>query len=239
VSGKDKNAEIGDKLLGGNWATPTRTQNVDEPDTTKPPHAPREVVERQSKIDPWELVKDKRYRVNLSKLLQSDVPTDPDQETTQSRFATKYLLFDNYFDYLCSDKLKPLGLPQLDGEEQAMYFVFYRFSYGYGYSACPMADATLIKRLDWGREHVKYVRDRLIKKGVIRREPEFPLFGGRRPQVYRVFLPREILQSAIDAIQHEQGTIPTEVEHRTPLDPEIKALIRQFTGDPRDSASDA
>jgi hypothetical protein len=49
--------------------------------------------------------------------------------------------------YLCSDKLQLLGLPQLDGQEQAMYYWFYRLSYGYGYSACAMADATLMKKL--------------------------------------------------------------------------------------------
>jgi hypothetical protein len=36
-----------------------------------------------------------------------------------------------------------------------------------------------------------------------------------------------------------QGVIPSEVEQRIPIDPEIKALIRNFTGDPLDTAADA
>jgi hypothetical protein len=239
VAGKDKNAEIGDKLLGGEWATPTRTQNMEEPDTTKPPPAPKEIVDRQPKIDPWELAKNKRYKVDVSKLLQLEVPTDPQHETTHSRHATKYLLFDNYFDYLCSEKLQSLGLPRLDGQEQAMYYWFYRYSYGYGYSACAMAEATLIKQLGWVRKHVKRVLKSLLDKGVIRAELEFPLFRNQRPQVFRVFLPREILQRALDALPRVQGVIPSEIEQRIPIDPEIKALIRSFTRDPLDTAADA
>jgi hypothetical protein len=239
VPARDKNAAIGDKLLEGSWATPTRTQNVEEPDTSRPPPAPKEIIDRQPKIDPWEQVKDKRYKVDLSQLLQLDVPTDPHQEITQTQHATKYLLFDNYFDYLCSDKLVPLGLPQLDGQEQAMYYWFYRLSFGYGYSACAMADATLMKKLGWVRKHVKRVLQSLLEKGVIRAESEFPMFQKRRPQVYRVFLPREILQRTLEAMPQVQGVIPSEVEQRIPLDPEIKALIRSFTGDPLDTAADA
>jgi hypothetical protein len=120
-----------------------------------------------------------------------------------------------------------------------MYYWFYRYSYGYGYSACAMADATLMKKLGWVRKHVKRVLQSLLDKGVIRAEPEFPMFQKRRPQVYRVFLPREILQRALDAMPRVQGAIPSEVEQRIPIDPEIKALIRSFTGDPLNTAADA
>jgi hypothetical protein len=239
VPARDKNTAIGDKLLEGSWAIPTRTQNVQEPDTERPPPAPKEIIDRQPKIDPWEQVKDKRYKIDLSQLLQLDVPIDPQQVTTQTHHAIKYLLFDNYFDYLCSDKLVPLGLPQLDGQEQAMYYWFYRFSYGFGYSACAMADATLMKKLGWVRKHVKRVLQSLLEKEVIQALPEFPMFQKRRPQVYRVFLPREILKRTLEAMPRVQGVIPSEVEQRIPLDPEIKSLIRSFTGDPLDTAADA
>ena len=180
----NKNTEIGDKLLQENWAAPTRTQNVEEPTTNRPPPAPEEVIARQTKIDPWDLVKDKRFRVDLSKLLRDEVSTDPEQETVQNRHAVRYLLFDNYFDYLCTGELESIGVPRLDGQEQAMYFLFYRFSYGYGYSACPMSEATLMGRLDWVRKHVKRVRQRLLDKKVIEELKEFPDstgFSGKIP----------------------------------------------------------
>ena len=102
-----------------------------------------------------------------------------------------------------------------------------------------MAEATLIKQLGWVRKHVKRVLKSLLDKGVIRAEPEFPLFRNQRPQVFRVFLPREILQRTLDALPRVQGVIPSEIEQRIPIDSEIKALIRSFTGDPLDTAADA
>jgi hypothetical protein len=231
VPARDKNAAIGDKLLGGDWATPTRTQNVEEPTTSRPPSAPEEVIARQPKIDPFELAKDKRYKVDLSELLKIDIPLDPNKDVIQHRHPTKYLLFDNFFDHLCTGDLAEIGLPHLDGQEQAMYFVFYRFSYGYGYSACAMSDATLMKRLGWVRKHVKRVLKSLLDKKAIREEPEFPMFQHRRPQVYRVFLPRELVENALKTIHDTRGEIPLDIEQKIePIDPEIKGWIRRFTG---------
>jgi len=224
----NKNTEIGDKLLQENWAAPTRTQNVEEPTTNRPPPAPDEVIARQTKIDPWDLVKDKRFRVDLSKLLRDEVSTDPEQETVQNRHAVRYLLFDNYFDYLCTGELESIGVPRLDGQEQAMYFLFYRFSYGYGYSACPMSEATLMGRLDWVRKHVKRVRQRLLDKKVVEELKEFPLFRSRRPQVYAVRLPRQIVEQVVKDLQSNLEDHASNQRRQIP--DEAKRLIDRFLG---------
>jgi hypothetical protein len=227
VPTRDKNAAICDKLLGSDWATPTRTQNVEEPITSRPPPTPEEVVARQPKIDPFELVKDNHYKVDLSELLNINIPLSSNKDVMQYRHPTKYLLFDNFFDHLCTGALADIGLPHLNGQEQAMYFVFYRFSYGYGYSACAMSHAALMKRLGWVRKRVKRVLNSLLDKKVIREEPEFPMFQHRRPQVYRVFLPRELLENALKAIYDTRGEIPPDVEQKIEsIDPEIKDWIR-------------
>ena len=71
----------------------------------------------------------------------------------------------------------------------------------------------------------------LLDKRVIREEPEFPMFQHRRPQVYRVFLPRELLENALKTIHDTRGEIPCDIEQKIePIDPEIKDWIRRFTG---------
>ena len=173
-------------------------------------------------------MKDKRFRVDLSKLLRDEVSTDPEQETVQNRHAVRYLLFDNYFDYLCTGELESIGVPRLDGQEQAMYFLFYRFSYGYGYSACPMSEATLMGRLDWVRKHVKRVRQSLLNKKVIEELEEFPLFRSRRPQVYAVRLPRQIVEQVVKDLQSKLEEPASDQRRQIP--DEAKRLIDQFLG---------
>ena len=192
-----------------------------EPATERPQETPRSV--HIPKDDPFEREKDKRYKVDLFEKLKVKTAVNPDETSTVSAHAINYLIFDNYFDYLCSDRLQGYGVPHLDGQEQAMYFCFYRFSYGYGYSACPMSEATLMQRLDWVRKHVKRVLASLLEKKVIAKELEFPMFRHRRPQVFRVYLPREIVHNALQKIRDAHGRYPEDIP------PEIRSWIREFT----------
>jgi hypothetical protein len=197
------------------------SRRLTEPETERPRESPP--LPQTQKEDPFEREKDRRYKVNLIDCLKVRVATDPGEAATQSPHAVNYLIFDNYFDYLCSGRFAAYGVPQLDGQEQAMYYWFYRMSYGYGYSACPMSEAALMQRLDWVRKHVKRVLASLLQKGVIRKELEFPLFQHRRPQVYRVFLPREILQTSLKSFHDAQGRLPSDIP------PDVRAWIREFT----------
>jgi hypothetical protein len=219
--GKDPAGNILQQLNIREPSQQTRPPRIDEPATERPQETPPPVY--TPKDDPFEREKDKRYKVNLFEMLKAKTAIDPEEASTISDHAVNYLLFDNYFDYLCSGRLKTYGVPQLDGQEQAMYFCFYRFSYGYGYSACPMSDATLMGRLDWVRKHVKRVLGTLLEKKVIVKEVEFPMFRHRRPQVYRVYLPREIVQNALQEIRDAQGRYPEDIP------PEIRTWIREFT----------
>ena len=130
-------------------------RRLTEPETERPRESPP--PQQPSRQDPFEREKEKRYKVNLIDSLKVKVATDPLQEAAQSPHAVNYLIFDNYFDYLCSDRFTAYDVPQLNGQDQAMYFWFYRMSYGFGYSACPMSEATLMQRLGWVRKHVKRV----------------------------------------------------------------------------------
>ena len=198
-----------------------RIRRLDEPATERPQETPPSVY--RPKDDPFEREKDKRYKVDLFEMLKVKTAVDPEDTSILSTHAVNYLLFDNYFDHLCSDRLKAYGVPQLDGQEQAMYFCFYRFSYGFGYSACPMSDAMLMERLDWVRKHVKRILGSLLEKKVIVKEVEFPMFRHRRPQVYRVYLPRKIVQNSLQEIRDAQGQYPEDIPS------EIRAWIREFT----------
>jgi hypothetical protein len=196
-------------------------KKVVEPATERPRETPPHIY--TPKDDPFEREKDKRYKIDLFEMLKVKTAVNPEETSTVSAHAVNYLLFDNYFDYLCSDRLKAYGVPHLDGQEQAMYLCFYRFSYGYGYSACPMSEAALMQRLDWVRKHVKRVLASLLEKKVIAKELEFPMFRHRRPQVFRVYLPREIVQTTLQENRDAHGRYPEDIP------PEIRAWIREFT----------
>lgn len=217
-----KNDPAGSILNSLDIRQPTQySRKVVEPATERPQETPRSI--HAPKDDPFEREKDKRYKVDLFEKLKVKTALDPEEEPTISAHAVNYLLFDNYFDYLCTDRLKNHGVPHLDGQEQAMYFCFYRFSYGYGYSACPMSEATLMERLDWVRKHVKRVLASLLEKKVITKELDFPLFRHRRPQVYRVYLPREIVHNSLQELRDAHGRYPEDIPA------EIRAWIREFT----------
>ena len=81
-----------------------------------------------------------------------------------------------------------------------MYFWFYWESYGKGYNACPLGHGQLQKLLGWSRNTVKDVLGVLqgyskgvLGHGLVQAIEEYPPFEYVRPQVYRVYLPREIL----------------------------------------------
>ena len=56
----------------------------------------------------------------------------------------------------------------------------------------------------------------LLEKKVIVKEVEFPMFRHRRPQVYRVYLPREIVQNALQEIRDAQGRYPEDIPPENP-----------------------
>jgi len=108
-----------------------------------------------------------------------------EKEHTESERATDYLRYDNYFD-----KALVTGTPGvneenlLTGEEQAMYYWFYRKSYGFGYSCCPMGLTELEEKLKWSRSTVMKYLDSLVAKGVVTPLDEFQPYKNRRPQVW-------------------------------------------------------
>ena len=180
---------------------PTQTRS-DDPQTKPPPPAPERGKTTPAKpkgIDPFEVAK-REFEVNVFELLHWHVPTELQGEITRSDKATFYLIFDKCFRMLATGELEHWGLSPLEGEAQAMYLWFYWESFGRGYNACPMGNAQLQQLLGWSRNKVKRVLKRLLEyghplmdHGMVSALPEFPPFEYVRPQVYRVYLPREIL----------------------------------------------
>jgi hypothetical protein len=154
--------------------------------------------------DPYITGKEK-YRVDVQQLMRLKIEYDVEKEHTESERATDYLLYDNYFD-----KALVTGTPGvseenlLAGEEQAMFFWFYRKSYGFGYSCCPMGLTELEEKLKWSRSTVIKYLDSLVAKGVVTPLHEFKPYKNRRPQVYAVIFPRERLRDDIN--QHKVDT---------------------------------
>jgi hypothetical protein len=143
-----------------------------------------------------------QYRIDVQQLMRLKIEYDVEKEHTESERATDYLLYDNYFD-----KALVTGTPGvneenlLTGEEQAMYYWFYRKSYGFGYCCCPMGLTELEEKLKWSRSTVMKYLDSLVAKGVVTPLDEFKPYKNRRPQVYRVIFPRERLRE--DTNQHK------------------------------------
>lgn len=192
-----------------------------EPATEAPPEIaptyrlrPRKKVVRKSKPkltrdpqiagDPYTLGKEK-YKVDLQKLFRLKIEYDADKEHTESDRPTDFLMFDNYFD-----KALVTGTPGaneenlLSGEEQIVYFWFYRKSYGFGYSCCAMGITELQEKLKWSRSTVMKYVDSLVAKGVVTPLEEFKPYKNRRAQAYYVTLPRERLR--LDTDQHKFDT---------------------------------
>lgn len=152
--------------------------------------------------DPWEKGR-AEYKVNVLELLQWTIASDLEHEHTKGDRATMFLMLDNYYEKVMVSGIPGLTLPLQTGEEQAMYFWFYRKSYGYGYSACPMGQLELANKLQWSRDRVKRHMATLIKKGHITPLDRYKMFQNYRPQVFEVAFPRTFLQRTIDQIKDE------------------------------------
>jgi hypothetical protein len=186
--------------------TRTRVSPLDEPAIAPPPELPSRPKlpkEEEHEVDPFELAKDK-YRVDLVEVFKWNITSDADKEHVKGDKPTTYLIFDNYYDKVMVTGIPGLELALQTGEEQVIYFWFYKKSYGFGYSVCPMGQLELAHKLQWSRDRVKRHLASLIEKGHIQPLEEFPPFRNHRPQVYRIMLPREILRRKIDEIKEQE-----------------------------------
>lgn len=179
---------------------------------------------KPQEVDPWEMERE-NYKVNISQLLKID-PSVFDKR--QNSTATKFLLWDNYFEAALVDGLTVLeeeGIKQelLNGQHQILYFWLYRHSYGYGYRACAMGQKQLAKKLHWSINKVKRYLRELEQKEIIK--PIFAPFNNRRPTVYEVMFPRQILEGKLALIKEERRD-----EAAQKALGEIKALLRPKVG---------
>jgi DNA-binding MarR family transcriptional regulator len=187
---------------------PTRTnRRINEPDLeAPPPEPPRQnpnLTAEEPEPDPFELVKE-QYRVNLADLLRWNISMSPGQEHVKEDRSTRFLLFDNYYEPVMVDGIEGLDLPLQTGDEQILFFWFYRRSYGFGYRVCAMGQLELANKLGWSRGRVKRHLTSLIKKGHVKPLKEFPPFRNYRAQIFEVMLPRQFLEQHIDRLADEQ-----------------------------------
>ncbi len=152
--------------------------------------------------DPWEKGK-AEYKIDVRELLKWTIASDIEHPHSKGDRATIYLMLDNYYERVMITGIPGLDLALQTGEEQAMYFWFYRKAYGYGYSACPMGQLELANKLKWSRERVKRHLASLVKKGHITPLERYKMFQNYRPQVFEVAFPRILLQHKIDQIKDE------------------------------------
>jgi DNA-binding MarR family transcriptional regulator len=128
----------------------------------------------------------------------------PGQEHVKEDRSTRFLLFDNYYEPVMVDGIEGLDLPLQTGDEQILFFWFYRRSYGFGYRVCAMGQLELANKLGWSRGRVKRHLTSLIKKGHVKPLKEFPPFRNYRAQIFEVMLPRQFLEQYIDRLADEQ-----------------------------------
>lgn len=187
--------------------TRTRATPLNEPAIAPPPEPPARPgfpPKAEPEVDPFELAKEK-YRVDLVEVFKWKITSDSAKEHVKELRPTAYLIFDNYYEKVMVTGIPGLNLPLQTGEEQVMYFWFYKKSYGFGYSACPMGQLELAHKLQWSRDRVKRHLAGLVEKGHVKPLEEFPPFRNHRPQVYRVMLPREILREKINEIKEQDA----------------------------------
>jgi len=176
------------------------------PSSTSPELAKSEKIlqthETSPVEDPWEKGK-AEYKIDVLELMKWTIASNVEHEHSKGERATTYLMLDNYYEKVMVTGIPGLQLELQTGEEQAMYYWFYRKSYGYGYSACPMGQLELAHKLKWSRERVKRQLASLIKKGHITPLERYKMFQNYRPQVFEVAFPRILLQRKIDQIKDE------------------------------------
>jgi hypothetical protein len=194
---RDATADI---LQNLNPSIPTRTISADDPITQPPPTPPDKRKPPKPKgIDPYELVKHE-FKIDLFELLHYHVPNELQGEITRKDKASFYLVFDKTFRGLVKGDFQHWGFPPIDGEVQAMYLWYYCESYGRGYRTCPMGQSLLEELLGWSKNKVKRVMKRLLnygrnvlEHGIVTKLEQFPPYDYSRAQIYRVYLPREML----------------------------------------------
>jgi hypothetical protein len=189
-------------------ATSTEPPVLDEERTVEaaihqpPVQAPPAHTKEAPLEDPWEKGKT-AYKVDVLELLKWTIASDLEHEHVKGERAITYLMLDNYYEKVMVTGIPGLNLELQNGEEQAIYYWFYRKSYGYGYSACPMGQIELANKLQWSRDRVKRHLASLIKKGHITPLEQYKMFQNYRPQVFEVAFPRILLQRKIDQIKDE------------------------------------
>ena len=189
-------------------STPTEPSVLEEDRTTEaeiqqPPVEPPPSRAKEAPLeDPWEKGKT-AYKVDVIELLKWTIARDLEHEHIKGERAITYLMLDNYYEKVMVTGIPGLNLELQNGEEQAIYYWFYRKSYGYGYSACPMGQIELANKLQWSRDRVKRHLASLIKKGHITPLEQYRMFQNYRPQVFEVAFPRILLQRKIDQIKDE------------------------------------
>lgn len=209
---KRKHEDIEQRLDAINWNEPSKTRPVEEPQTHRPPPPPRTnplIPPEPKLIDPYELAKE-QFKVNLFELLHWQVPMQGKGEIKRGDHASYYLVVDKCFESLFTGRMKSLGFNQLDGKAQMLYMWFYWESYGKGYETCALGNAELQKRLGWTRNTIRDILKLLtgygkplLGYGIIEPLPEFPPFEFRRPQVFRVHLPRIFIGKRLRKLEEE------------------------------------
>ena len=211
-----KSQRAGELLKRTNVSQPTSmgSATFPEPEAAPPPSPPPSRLPKYPSakpkgIDRFELEKHK-FKIDLFELLRLYVPTNIDEEIARGDKASFYLVFDKCFQLLVTGSLRHWGLDAIDGKVQAMYFWFYWESYGKGYSVCPLGQGQLQKLLGWSRNTVKDVlgmlqdySKKVLGHGLIEAIEEYSPFEYARPQVYRVYLPREILAERWQQLSEE------------------------------------
>ena len=148
----------------------------------QPERKARRPVQKQEH-DPYN---PENYVVNIFELLKESV----DGKQKPSRFT----VLDNALDVVRG---------RLDVYSYAVYTILYRYSYGFGRSACSMSYGELARHLKISSKKAEMVLGELETMGLIK--ILFPAFKKLRGKVYQVILPREYVRSHEDELSKEKA----------------------------------